>query len=222
MKKIAYTLLLPLLLAACKKDNKPHVFTGILLNKTTQTPVAGASITLVFVNFNGSRVYTILNYDGTTDEKGQYAIEVTDIGNRGEYNIVGRKAGMVQLRNSMYNRPITPPYKDTTLLDNAAYVSIKHKVAAMIGTESSQFLVWELLQTEDDRTDIEISLQTDKRLILSTMASGTIVNALDSFTYADHTKIFIEQFIGTTTSKRTIVKKIVPLLPRDTTFIDLQ
>jgi hypothetical protein len=224
MKKLLPLFLLAVVGTSCSKDAKPptYILNGVILHNTTKTHVEKVDVSVVFAKFTTAG-YEPVTYTATTNAQGQFTVNITDVGNnRRQYYITTRKAGMVQVSDQIYPKFLYPPYKDTTFLDEATFVSMKCKVAPMTGTETSQFLVWEPMHPLDDRTDIEVSLETDKRVILGTLGSGTVVNVLDSFAWTDHTKVYVEQFIGTTTSKKTLVKKIVTLVPRDTTFIDLQ
>ena len=216
MKKRNCLLLLPLLWAACTKNNS-RTFTGIVLNQTTNAPIAGAEIRLAFM-----RDFSQIDYKGTTNAKGEYAIEVSDMGNKPYYFALCQKAKLVQPYANTIGRPIPQSRPDTLKMDDTHYVSMILKVMPMSANESSQFFVWELLHELDDRTDIDVSLTTGKRVVLSTLPAGFTINVLDSFAHVDVAKVFVKHYMGVGVGEKVLVKKVIPVQALDTTHITIQ
>lgn len=216
MKKISYLLLLPLLWAACTKNNS-RTFTGIVLNQNNNAPIAGAEIRLAFM-----RNFTPVEYQGTTNAKGEYAIEVSDMGNKPYYFALCQKAKLVQPYVNTISRPLPQSRPDTLKMDDTHYVSMTLKVMPMSANEPYQFFVWELLHELDDRTDIDVPLTTGKHVVLSTLQAGTTINVLDSFAREDVAKVFVKHYMAAGVGEKVLVKKVIPVQALDTTHITIQ
>ncbi|MDF2187746.1 hypothetical protein [Paraflavitalea sp. CAU 1676] len=124
MKTLGYILTSLCILCACGKDKQSKTFKGVVLRQYDRMPVAAAKIQLHFVRRGQGPLSESLIYTATTDQNGEYSIDVPDWGTDRFYWPLVSKPRMVQTGVYGRNWYVYEHRYDTLMLDVASYVKI--------------------------------------------------------------------------------------------------